>query len=97
MGMEPEIKVTHIGSRWHARLLVAGAVQDEMACAEQSDIGWISREMLRWVDKLGGTSKFAQAARQRQGACPAGKVWTYKQLEAEREATRRVQGFTKQR
>lgn len=73
--IEPEIKVTRIGERWHARLLIDKAVHDEMACANRQDIGWICREMLRWFCKLGGVSKFASAARKRQVTGPIGKVW----------------------
>lgn len=73
--MEPEIKVTKIGKRWHARMIVAGEIRDEMACALRIDIGWICREMLRWHDKVGGSSLFAAAARQRQVGCPKGRVW----------------------
>lgn len=83
--MEPTIKVTKIKRRWHARLLCGQKVADEMACAAQRDIGWICREMLRWFDKCGGTSRFAAAARQRQvSARPVGRVWWQKHLLAER-------------
>jgi hypothetical protein len=73
--MEPTIKITKINNRYHARLIVDGVVHDEMACSLRCDIGWISREMLRWYDKLGGDSKFAKAARKRQTEKPEGKVW----------------------
>ena len=72
---ELEIKVTKIKDRWHASLIKDGKVIDEMACALKEDIGWISREMLRWYDKLGGISKFASAARHRQTAGSKGQVW----------------------
>ena len=70
-----EIKVTHLGHRWHAQLILDHAVIDEAACAHKEDVGWICREMLRWHDKLGSTSAFAAAARSRQKGSPKGKVW----------------------
>jgi len=73
--MEPEIKVTRINNRWHARLIVDGKIYDEMACANRVDIGWICREMLRWLDKMGGGGEFASAARHRQHTGAQGRVW----------------------
>lgn len=78
--MEPEIKVTKIAKRWHARLSIDGEVIDEMACELQCDIGWICREMLRWHDKLGGCSKFANAAREQQTVSSKGRIWWQKDL-----------------
>lgn len=73
--MEPEVKVTRIGPRWHARMTVNGEVRDEMACELRVDIGWICREMLRWHQKTGGRSLFAAAARKRQSTGAKGRVW----------------------
>ena len=82
-----EIKVTRINNRYHARLINATTqeVLDEMACQLRRDVGWISREMLRWYSKLGGQSQFAEAARDRQNnsTIPVGKTWTRLQLEEE--------------
>ncbi len=65
--IEPRIRVTRIGTRWHARLLWKGQILDEMSCELQCDIGWMCREMLRWYCKLGGgDSAYADAARTRQ-------------------------------
>jgi hypothetical protein len=84
------VKVTKIGKRWHARLLINGRVQDESACSLQCDIGWICRNMLRMHDKCGGTSRLACAARTRKSLIdagnPVGRVWYSPQLYAEREA-----------
>lgn len=44
---QEEIKVTKINKRFHARLIVNGAIHDEMACSLKRDIGHICREMLR--------------------------------------------------
>lgn len=81
---DPEIKVTRIKNRWHARMIVDGVVRDEMACVNRVDIGWICREMLRWFDKGGGCSKFAYAARHRQ-TYAQGKVWYYGELENQKQ------------
>ncbi len=83
--MEPEIKVTRIANRWHARMTVAGEIRDEMACELRVDIGWICREMLRWHQKLGGRSAFASAARKRQTVSGAkGKIWWRKDIQSKR-------------
>ena len=74
------IKVTFIKNRWHARLLDGTKILDEMACTARQDIGWICREMLRWYNKNGGTSKWASEARKRQQGFPANKVWYYNRL-----------------
>ena len=78
--MEPEIKVTKIADRWFARMTVAGEVRDEMACEFRCDIGWICREMLRWHQKLGGSSAFAAAARKRHTTEAKGRIWRQKDL-----------------
>ena len=77
-----KIKVTRINNKWHARLIntETNEILDEMACTKRQDIGWICREMLRWHDKLGGTSQLASAARKRQQSKIVGKVWYRKDL-----------------
>jgi hypothetical protein len=82
--MDPEIKVTRIKDRWHGRLILDEKVLDEMACDTSEDIGWICREMLRWYDKMGGTSQFASEARDRQVSTPIGKVWYKPALDEEK-------------
>ena len=75
------IKVTKIGKLWHARLLENKRVIDESACTRKDDIGWICRNMLRWYSKLGGVSKFADAASMRQDTCnPKGTVYAQHEL-----------------
>lgn len=82
--MEPEIKVTRIANRWHARMTVGGEIRDEMACELRVDIGSICREMLRWYQKLGGRS-VAASARKRQTASGAkGKIWWRKDIQSKR-------------
>ncbi len=75
--MDLEIKVTNINNKFHSRLYVNNEVYDEMACECKEDIGWISREMLRWYSKCGGVSQFAESARirQRNSTNPIGKVY----------------------
>jgi hypothetical protein len=69
-----------MGSRWIGTLTVKGKIMDSTACALKRDIGWMCREMLRWYDKLGGTSKWAKSARRRQTSGPSGKIWYRKDL-----------------
>lgn len=81
-------KVTRIGKRWHARLLMEdGTVFDEMACDHKEDIGFICYTMLRWYDKLGGCDPMADASRNRvtrkQQREPVGKIWYKGELENE--------------
>lgn len=90
--MEPEVKVTRIRNRWHARLTYNGKVFDEMACSDRRDIGWICREVLRWFVKIGGSSEFASAARERQGTKPVGRVWWRRHLDDERDANASLTG-----
>ena len=82
---EPEIKVTRINNKWHARMTIDGEVRDEMACEVRQDIGWICREMLRWLDKGGSNSKFASAARHRQHTGPVSQVWYQGELNNQKE------------
>ncbi len=79
--MEPEIKVTKIKNRWHARLSVNGVVYSEMACANRIDIGYICRQLMRWHDKCGGCGIVAHHSRERLNkkatnhSGPVGKIW----------------------
>jgi len=74
-----DIKVTKIKDDWYVRLLAdSGIVLSEMACNLKEDIGWASREMLRWQDKMGNTNDWTSFARQRQVNDPKGKVWKIK-------------------
>jgi len=76
------IQVTRMGNRWIGVLTENDKEIDRMACFLKSDIGWICREMLRWYDKLGGDSAWAESARKRQTETPKprGKVLTKIQL-----------------
>jgi hypothetical protein len=83
---EPEIKVTKIKDRWHARLHFNDSVFDEMACECSEDIGLICKEMLRWFSKSGGNNEYADKARCRQSTIrPAvGKIWYKVKLDEEK-------------
>jgi hypothetical protein len=74
-------KVTTINGRFHCRLLKSGKVIDEMACKRRDDIGYCMREMLRWHDKCGGTSRMADASRSRgKNQTAKGKIWYSSQI-----------------
>ncbi len=60
-----EVTVRRIGSGWNCRVLVNGAVNQEMRVKDRRDIGAACREMLRWEDKCGNLSAFASAERAR--------------------------------
>ena len=75
---DPEIKVTKINKRWHARLYFDDKVVDEMACNCSEDIGFICKEMLRMFQKMGGNSQYADKARHRKSTVrsPASKIYS---------------------
>lgn len=75
-------KVTFIKDRYHVSLLENDLLINEMACKLKIDIGWCTKEMLRWYDKLGGESIMASASRDRnkQTRLPTGKIWYEKDL-----------------
>lgn len=64
-----DTKVTRINDKFHIRLINTDTnkVLDEMACMERMDIGYCIREMMRWHDKMGGTSPMADSSRHRLG------------------------------
>ena len=85
---EPEIRVTKIKNRWHARCFLNGEIVDEMACSNKQDIGVICREMLRWLHKMSAhVSNYTDRARHRQSTQrgAVGKIWGYYKLQEERE------------
>jgi len=83
---DPEIKVTKINRRWHARLIHQGVVKDELACECTEDIGLICKEMLRWFDKMGNISLYADKSRHRAYTFRPfkGKIWYRPMLEQEK-------------
>jgi hypothetical protein len=62
---EHDVTVRCINGRYHVRVLVNGAVNQEAVCNSKLDIGWTARSLLRWEDKCGNISQFAAAARER--------------------------------
>ena len=74
-------KVTNINGRYHCRLLKGDKVLSEMACVEQADIGFCMTYLLRWHDKLGGTSQMADKSRHRgKNDMAKGKIWYPSQI-----------------
>lgn len=71
-----KIKVTNLNGMWHARLFCNGALEDEMACELQEDIGWICREMLNWSGRMGSANARVESARRRHNkdSGPVGRV-----------------------
>lgn len=60
-----EVTVRRIGSGWNVRVLIDGVVNQEMRVFNRLDIGTAAREMLRWEDKCGNISKYADSSRNR--------------------------------
>ena len=94
---DPEVRVTKIGKRWHSRLIYKGKVVDEMACQYAEDIGLICKEMLRWFDKMGNISKYADKARHRQSTVRPykGKTWSRVMLDAEKAKRKAKENYGK--
>lgn len=74
MDVRTDIKVTRIGSNWHARLFVNKLLIDEMSCKLRVDIGWCCRTMMRWADKTGNGNAHTSSARNRNNGGPIGQV-----------------------
>lgn len=70
-----EVKVTTIAGKYHCRLFKNGELASEIQCDLKDDIVWCCREMLKWQEKMGYISRFANTARERQTktAKPKGK------------------------
>ena len=61
---EHEVTVRNISGRYHVRVFLNGAVNQEAICSK-ADIGFTARSLLRWEDKCGNISQFATSARAR--------------------------------
>lgn len=85
--MEPEIKVTQIKNRYHARCFLNGKIVDEMACNEKEDIGVICQIMLRWLNKLSiHVSEYTDRVRYNsEQRNPVGKIWYKNILDEEKK------------
>ncbi len=80
------VESTTINDMHHIRLYEDDKVIDEMVCEFKIDINYCRMTMLRWYDKMGGTSKMASSARDRlkggkYNSTPRGRVWTQTQWE----------------
>jgi hypothetical protein len=60
-----EVKVTRIGSSYHCRVFTNGILNQEAIAKDQSEIGFVCKDLLRWEDKCGNISDFASSARER--------------------------------
>jgi len=79
--VEIDTKVTKINGIYHCRLLRGERVLSEMACVNRRDVGFCISYLLRWYDKLGGTSIMAGKSRSRQkNLRPNGKIWFPSQM-----------------
>lgn len=63
-----EVTVRNINGRYHIRVLLDGALNQEAVCNSKLDIGYTARSLLRWEDKCGNISAFASSARARLNA-----------------------------
>jgi hypothetical protein len=62
---EHEIKITAINGEFHCRVFTNGVLNQEAVCYRRQNIGSTCRDLLRWEDKCGNTSKFASSTRVR--------------------------------
>jgi hypothetical protein len=77
--MKEEIKVTNINGVYHIRYFVGGSLKSEYACELKEDIGFTSREMLRWQHKTGNVTEWTASARSRHNSDKnVGKYWMIK-------------------
>jgi hypothetical protein len=60
-----EVKVTRIGDGYNIRVFVNGTLNQESRVYDRAFISAEARDMLRWEDKLGNISKYADRARHR--------------------------------
>lgn len=65
---DPEIKVTFLGKGYGIRLFTpAGKIWDETFVKTRLEVGNACRSLLRWYDKMGSPSRYADKARHRIG------------------------------
>jgi hypothetical protein len=60
-----EVTVRNINGKYHCRVFTNGVLNQEAVCESKADIGYTCRSLLRWEDKCGNISEFANAARAR--------------------------------
>lgn len=73
--LDPRVRVTRTGDGWIVRVGDAYEV-----VARKEDITLSIRDQLRWVDKLGGASKMADASRHRLSPGGLARCREYKVL-----------------
>ena len=66
---DPMIKVTFLGKGYGIRLFKPDGVtiHDESFVKTRLEVGPACRELLRWYDKMGSPSRYADKARHRRG------------------------------
>lgn len=63
---DPNVKVTFLGKGYGIRLFhLDGHIWDETFVETRLQVGPACRDLLRWWDKMGGISKYADRARHR--------------------------------
>jgi len=60
-----EVKVNRIGNVYHCQVFTNGVLNQEAIAKNQSEIGFVCKDLLRWEDKCGNISNFASSARRR--------------------------------
>jgi hypothetical protein len=60
-----EVTVTRIGGIYCCRVYTNGLLNQEAIAQNQSEIGYVCKDLLRWEDKCGNISAFASSARER--------------------------------
>jgi len=63
--VEHEVKVNRIGDVYHCQVFTNGILNQEAIAENQSEIGYVCKDLLRWEDKCGNLSAFASSARAR--------------------------------
>jgi hypothetical protein len=60
------VTVRNINGRFHCRVFVNGELNSEGVTKRKDHIGAVCRDLLRWEDKCGNISDYADRARHRQ-------------------------------
>ena len=61
-----EVTVRNINGRYHCRVFADGELNSEGVTMHKNHIGAVCRDLLRWEDKCGNVSVYADRARHRQ-------------------------------
>lgn len=60
-----EVTVKNINDSFNIRVFVNGILNQEARCKTRSEIGKVSRDLLRWENKMGNISDLSVFARER--------------------------------